>query len=83
MSSEERVDEILQRILEAIRPYQGRDDYDSILNALIQAISFQMAIACPICRRKFAKMLRGHIPEMLTDANRLAALAQRDECPKH
>jgi hypothetical protein len=40
----DRVDQILQRILEAIRPDQGHDGFNDIFNALTQALNFQMAL---------------------------------------
>jgi hypothetical protein len=66
-------DEILHSILEAIMPDQGPDNFDSILAALQDAISFQMAFACPICRKRLASKLRQDIPAMLVRADQLCA----------
>jgi hypothetical protein len=54
MSDEDHVERILLRILYAIKPDQG-DGFVHIFNALEQAMSFQMALLCPDCRRKLAQ----------------------------
>ena len=82
MTDEDRVTEILQRILDAIKPDQG-DGFVHIFNALEQAMSFQMAMLCPDCRRKLAQKLRSHIPAMMTRASRLAREAQQEYGEQH
>jgi len=79
----ERVDQILQRILDAIKPDQGHDGFVHIFNALEQAMSFQMALLCPHCRRKLAQELRSHIPMMITRAARLQREAQQEYGEQH
>jgi hypothetical protein len=78
MTDEDRVDRIVLRILDAIKPDQGQDGFAHIFNALTQALSLQMALLCPDCRRKLAQKLRAHIPAMLTSASRLAREAQQE-----
>jgi hypothetical protein len=73
MIDEDRVEQIFRRILEAIDPDQGPDGFDSILTALKDAISFQMAFACPICRKRLASKLRQDIPAMLVRADQISA----------
>jgi hypothetical protein len=46
-----------------------------VLTALVHALTFCMAFACPGCRKNIARQLRKRVPEMLADANRLAATA--------
>ena len=46
MIDEDKVEGIFHRILEAIMPDQGHDNFQNILVALQDAISFQMACAC-------------------------------------
>jgi hypothetical protein len=69
MIDEDRVDEILQRILKAIEPVQGPAEFNNIITALKDAISFQMALACPICRKRLASELSRDVPEILNRAN--------------
>lgn len=73
MINEDRVEEILHRILGAIMPYQGHDGFYDILQALENAYSFEIAVACPNCRRRLARKLRSKIPAMVTRADQLAA----------
>jgi hypothetical protein len=73
MIDEDKVEGIFHRILEAIMPDQGHDNFQNILVALQDAISFQMACACPICRKRLASKLRQDIPAMLVKADRLYA----------
>jgi len=79
----DRVDQILQRILEAIKPDQGPDGFDDIILALEQALSFQMALMCADCRRRYARQLRANIPAMLTAAARLQREAQEEHAEQH
>src|SRR5262245_37312795 len=83
MSDEDRVDRILDRILAAIKPDQGNDGFVHIFNALTQAISFQMALLCPDCRRRLARKLKSHIPMMMTNAAQLAKEAQKEHGVQH
>jgi hypothetical protein len=83
MIDEDRVDQILERILEAIHQDQGSDSFDNILEALQDAIAFQMALTCPACRRKIARKLRADIPAMLTRAAQFAAEAQQEHGEHH
>ena len=73
MIKQDEVEEIFHRILEAIMPYQGHNNFDNILEALKDAVSFQMACACPVCRKRLASKLRQDIPAMLVKADRLHA----------
>jgi len=84
MIDADRVEKILQRILEAIRPDQGKGDgFDHILIALEQALAFQMVQLCPDCRRRLARQLRADIPAMLTKAADLAREAQQEHGEQH
>jgi hypothetical protein len=68
----EMIDEdrrIFKRIIDAIMPDEGHDGYMDILIALNDAISFQLAFACPICRKRLASKLRQNIPAILVRAN--------------
>lgn len=79
----DRIETILQHILEVIESdRQGPDDFDSITLALQKAITFQMALACPHCRKQIVRRLRAHIPAMLNAASQLARSAQ-EEFGKH
>src|SRR5262245_41793571 len=71
------------RILAAIKPDQGNDGFVHIFNALTQAISFQMALLCPDCRRRLARKLKSHIPMMMTNAAQLAKEAQKEHGVQH
>ena len=51
------------------------DDFTDILSALVNVLTFEMELAYPGCHKNIAKQLRKRIPEMLSDANRLAASA--------
>ena len=73
MIDEDRVEQIYGRIIEAIMPDQGHEAYFDILTALYDAISFQLACACPICRKRLASKLRQDIPAILVRADRLSA----------
>jgi hypothetical protein len=75
---ENRIETIFQRILEAIHPDQGLDGFDAIFLALQRAISFQMALACPHCRKGLGRELRANIPAMLTAAGQLQRSAQQE-----
>jgi hypothetical protein len=75
---ENRIDTIFQRILKAIEPDQSHDGFDSIILALQKAITFQMALACPHCRKGIGRKLRADIPAMLTAAGQLARSAQQE-----
>ena len=83
MSDEDRVDQILQRILKAIKPDQGHDGFEHILLALEDALAFQMALLCPDCRRRFARRLRADIPSMITKAAKLQREAQAEHGEQH
>ena len=82
MIDEDRVDGILQRIIGAIKPDQGPDGFDSILAALQDAISFQIAFACPTCRERFASDLRDSIPVILKRASQINP-GDRFACSRH
>lgn len=73
MIDEDRVGKILERIIAAIKPDQGPDGFDNILIALQDAISFQVAFACPICRKRLASQLSENIPTILKRANQLSS----------
>ena len=75
---EDRIETIFHRILEAIKPDQGLDGFEAILLALQRAISFQMALACPDCRKGLGRKLRANIPAMLIAAGQLQRSAQRE-----
>jgi len=47
-----------------------------ILVALQSALTFQMALVCPHCRKAIARRLRSDLPAMLTKAAGLAHAAQ-------
>jgi hypothetical protein len=49
------------------------------MNALVHALTFEIALFCPDCRKAIARQLRKRIPQMLEDANCLAATAGRRE----
>jgi hypothetical protein len=82
MIDEDQVERILQRILKAISPDQGHDGFDSILESLKQAISFQMALTCPICRKRLASNLQQDVPAMLVYADEINAGA-KIKCSLH
>ena len=71
---------IEQRLVTAI-DFQG-DHLDDTFAAILNVFTFTMSLACPDCRKVVAKQLRKHVPQMLTDANRLAAMAGPTE-PRH
>jgi hypothetical protein len=80
---EDKVEEILHSILNTITPYQRLENFASILVALQDALSFQMALACPVCRKRLAHTLRHNVPEILHRANRLAAASPPAKCNLH
>jgi len=58
MIDEDRVNEILQRVVEALRPDQETDGgFDHILQALEHAFVFQMALVCPKCRKNIVAVM--------------------------
>jgi hypothetical protein len=73
MRDDDKADEILLRILEAIKPDQGHDNFTNILVALQDAFSFQLGLACPTCRKRLASKLRQNIPGILVKADQLYA----------
>jgi len=83
MTDSDRVDQLLERILEAIKPDQGADGFHHIFAALEAAISFQMALLCPDCRRRLARQLRSDIPAMITRATQLQREAQEEYGEQH
>ena len=84
MIDENRVNEILQRVVEALRPEQGTEGgFDHILTALEHAFVFQMALACPRCRKNIARKLRSDLPMMLNKASSLARAAQQAHGEQH
>ena len=72
---EERVEQIFQKIITAIAPDQGLDGFWNILVALERAYSFQLALICPVCRRKLAKRLKAGIPHMMVMAAEMQSSA--------
>ena len=75
---EEKVEAIAQRILEAVKPYQGKEGFGSILAALEEMISFQMALVCSKCRRNIARKLRADLPAMVSHAQQIQHRAQQE-----
>ena len=82
MTDEDRANEIVLRVLEAIRPDQD-DGFHHILAALQQVLVFQMALVCPICRKNIVRRLRSDLPAMLTKAGALAREAQQQYGEQH
>jgi hypothetical protein len=78
-----RIDEIEKRLLEALIPYQRAGAFDEIMTALEHVISFQMALACPECRRHIARRLRADLPAMLNAADQLAREARAQNGEQH
>ena len=77
-ADEEQVEAIVQCILEAVKPYQGKEGFGSILAALEEAITFQMALVCSKCRRNIARKLRADLPAMLSHAGQMQRKAQQE-----
>ena len=50
-----------------------RDDLNDVLAAMVTATTFALSLTCPECRKAIAEELRQHIPQMLAEANELAA----------
>jgi hypothetical protein len=80
---EDKVEEILHCIINAIMPHQGLENFASILTALQDAISFQIGFACPVCRKRLARTLRHNVPEILHRANQFAAASPPAKCNLH
>jgi hypothetical protein len=83
MIDEDRVERILQRIIDAVRPDQEADGFHHIFTALEAAISFQMALLCSDCRRRLARQLRSDIPAMITRASQLQREVQEEYGEHH
>ena len=84
MLDEDRIEEILQNILATIKPDQGHAGFWNIVSALEQAYSFQLALVCPVCRRKMAKRLKAQIPIMMACAAQLQQEAGTNpQCKLH
>jgi hypothetical protein len=75
------VERIALKIIAAIKSESG--DHQEILNALAHVFTFFMAVNCPDCRKNVARQLRKRIPEMLFEANRLAAMSLGPERDDH
>lgn len=69
------VEHLERKLVAIINDETDSHEFEDTLTALVRAFTFQMALACPGCRKNIARQLRKRIPEMLTDANRLAATA--------
>ena len=69
------VERLERKLIAIINDKTDRYEFVDTLGALVHAFTFQMALACPGCRKNIAKQLRKRVPEMLADANRLAAAA--------
>ncbi len=74
------VQAIEQRLLAACN--FKADKLDDTLSAIANVTTFVMSLLCPDCRKVIAKQLRKRVPQMLSDANRLAATAGPTE-PRH
>jgi hypothetical protein len=75
------VQNIQNKLLAAID--WGHDDFGDVLTALVYVFTHCIALACPDCRKGIARQLRKRIPQMLADANQLAAEASSDREYKH
>lgn len=47
--------------------------FEHVMTALMNCVTFQMALACPACRKHIAQKIRQNLPAMLTTAGHLAA----------
>ena len=79
----DEVEQLEKRIIAAIfppdaPPGQG-PSMQVLLSALTHVLSFCIAMACPDCRKRIGREFRKRVPEIISDANRLAAYAKRDE----
>jgi hypothetical protein len=80
MTSDERRNEIADRIFETVK----EDDAQLTLQAMLQIIILEMALICPACRERIAKQLVEIVPAMLTEANKIAARIEgQPECYPH
>jgi hypothetical protein len=84
MTSDERTNEIADRIYETVK----EDDVQSTLQAMVQIFIFEMSLICPACRERIAKRLVEIVPAMLTEASEIAASASAEvestpECYPH
>src|SRR5262249_53096005 len=52
---------------------------DLMLDALAHTLTGVIALACPSCGKRIGREFRKRVPEIISDANRLAVLFYRDE----
>jgi hypothetical protein len=69
------VERLERKLIATINDKTEGYGFENTLTALVHAFTFQMALACPGCRKNIARALRKGVPEMLATANRLAAEA--------
>lgn len=67
------VEEIERKLYEVLKAVRSQDNYSDILEALINRLTFEISLSCPQCRKNLAKQLRKRVPQMLEDANCIAA----------
>jgi hypothetical protein len=67
--------DLSEKIYEAVKD----EDFETILGALVDQITFQMSLVCPGCRKNVARTLKRGIPSMLAHAARMAV--QYDDPP--
>ncbi len=73
VGDEAEVERIEQKLLAAID--HETDSFADVLNAIVHVLTFHMALACPGCRKSIARSLRKRVPQILSDANQIAASA--------
>jgi hypothetical protein len=73
------LDDLTQKILNLVDV--GDIDSNTVLIALVNAFIYLMARNCPNCRKNIAKTLKKNIPEMLKEAELVAA--QFEAAPEH
>lgn len=66
----QRIDEMVGDILNMFTD----EEHDTIMTTLVSALTLYVSTLCPECRKNNMRDLRKHIPEMLAEANKIAAL---------
>jgi hypothetical protein len=69
MIEEGNVHELVQEML----PVLERNDPNDVLAALLACFTLVAAMQCENCRKTIVEELEEHVPEILREANRLAA----------
>jgi hypothetical protein len=90
MTDETKLDEIRGQIIDILHPQiraaktAGDPDFETIITALRDVLTFEMSLLCPVCRKRFAVQFKRRIPLMVIEANQMAAEAGHDpSCSLH